>query len=161
MKEGGLVVVDAGAEQYYATDVTRTYPVSGKFSPEQREIYEIVLKAQAAGIAAAKAGVTPRHAGARRPEGDRRRRLPRRVPARMLSLRGPRGTTPATTTRHSPRGRCSRSSRASTCRSVGFGVRIEDEILVTAGGAEVITKAVPKDPDEIERRMQTHRADAR
>ena len=38
---------------------------------------------------------------------------------------------------------------------------IEDEILITANGAEVITKAVPKDPDEIERRMQAKRADAR
>jgi len=40
----------------------------------------------------------------------------------------------------------------------GFGVRIEDEILITATGAEVITRAVPKDPAEIERRMQSRPA---
>ena len=53
MRDGELVVVDAGAEeQLYATDVTRTYPVGGKFTAEQREIYNLVLRAQAAGVAA-------------------------------------------------------------------------------------------------------------
>ena len=46
LQNGDLVLVDAGCEyQYYATDVTRTFPVNGKFSPEQREIYTIVLEA--------------------------------------------------------------------------------------------------------------------
>src|SRR5262249_48896832 len=61
VKEADLALVEAGAEQqYYAPDLTRTYPASGNFSPEQREIYDSVLKAQAAGFAAAKPGVTPR-----------------------------------------------------------------------------------------------------
>ncbi|MCE3238724.1 MAG: pepP [Gammaproteobacteria bacterium] len=48
-----LVLVDAGCEyQYYASDVTRTFPANGKFSAEQRAIYEIVLAAQLAGIQA-------------------------------------------------------------------------------------------------------------
>ena len=46
LSDGDLVLVDAGCEyQYYASDVTRTFPVNGKFSPEQKEIYSIVLEA--------------------------------------------------------------------------------------------------------------------
>jgi len=57
MKDGELLLNDSGAEYgNYATDVTRTYPVSGRFSPEQRKIYEIVLAAQKAGFAAVKPG---------------------------------------------------------------------------------------------------------
>lgn len=52
-----LVLVDAGGEVgYYAADITRTYPVSGKFSTEQRLIYALVLRAQQAGIACVKPG---------------------------------------------------------------------------------------------------------
>ncbi len=49
--DGDLVLVDAGCElDYYASDVTRTYPVNGRFSPAQREVYDIVLEAQLAAI---------------------------------------------------------------------------------------------------------------
>ena len=55
--EAGDVVVDIGAELHgYTADITRTFPVSGRFSEEQRRIYELVLKAQEAGIAAVRAG---------------------------------------------------------------------------------------------------------
>jgi Xaa-Pro aminopeptidase len=57
MQSGDLVVVDIGAEYGgYSGDVTRTYPVSGKFSPRQREIYQIVLDAQRAALAKVKPG---------------------------------------------------------------------------------------------------------
>ena len=60
MEPGDLLLVDAAANyQGYTGDITRTYPISGRFSREQREIYEIVLAAQDAGIAAARAGQTP------------------------------------------------------------------------------------------------------
>ncbi len=49
--DGDLLLVDAGCEYaYYASDITRTYPVNGRFSPAQREIYDIVLDAQLAAI---------------------------------------------------------------------------------------------------------------
>jgi Xaa-Pro aminopeptidase len=56
---GDLVLIDAGVEveSHYTADITRTFPVSGKFSKAQREIYMIVYKAQCAGIAAVKPGV--------------------------------------------------------------------------------------------------------
>jgi Xaa-Pro aminopeptidase len=57
--EGDLLLIDAGCEYaYYAADVTRTFPASGRFSDTQRQIYDIVLEAQHAGIAAAGPGVT-------------------------------------------------------------------------------------------------------
>ncbi len=57
LREGDLVLVDSGSEvDAYASDVTRTWPINGRFSPEQRAIYEIVLAAQGAGIAAVKPG---------------------------------------------------------------------------------------------------------
>ena len=58
VKEGDLVLIDAGCEyEYYASDITRTFPASGKFSAEQRAIYELVLQAQDAAIAAVAPGV--------------------------------------------------------------------------------------------------------
>ena len=57
LKDGDLVLIDAGAEyQHYAADITRTFPVNGKFSPEQRALYDVVLKAQLAAIKAVKPG---------------------------------------------------------------------------------------------------------
>ena len=57
IEEGDLVLIDAGCEyEYYASDITRTFPASGKFSDEQKAIYEIVLKAQEAAIEEIKPG---------------------------------------------------------------------------------------------------------
>ncbi len=57
LRDGDLVLVDSGAEvDVYACDVTRTWPVNGRFSAEQRAIYEIVLGAQKAGIEQVRAG---------------------------------------------------------------------------------------------------------
>jgi Xaa-Pro aminopeptidase len=51
LEEGDLLLIDAGCElDYYASDITRTFPVSGQFNPEQRAVYEIVLEAQLAAI---------------------------------------------------------------------------------------------------------------
>src|SRR5206468_188949 len=51
LRDGDLLLVDAGAEyECYASDITRTFPVNGKFSPEQRALYDIVLAAQNAAI---------------------------------------------------------------------------------------------------------------
>ena len=59
MRDGDLVVVDIGAEYSgYAGDVTRTYPVNGKFNARQREIYQIVLDAQKAALEKARPGAT-------------------------------------------------------------------------------------------------------
>ena len=57
LKDGDLLLIDAGCEwQGYASDITRTFPVNGKFSGPQRALYEIVLAAQAAALKAVKPG---------------------------------------------------------------------------------------------------------
>ncbi|QSB21651.1 Xaa-Pro aminopeptidase [Pseudomonas sp. 15A4] len=57
LRDGDLVLIDAGCEiDCYASDITRTFPVSGKFSAEQKAIYEVVLKSQEAAFAAIKPG---------------------------------------------------------------------------------------------------------
>jgi len=57
IKDGDLVLIDAGCEyDYYASDITRTFPANGRFNPQQKAIYDIVLKAQIAAIAEVKPG---------------------------------------------------------------------------------------------------------
>lgn len=57
MDDGDLLLIDAGCEyDYFASDVTRTFPISGKFSKEQEAIYNLVLDAQEAGIAETRVG---------------------------------------------------------------------------------------------------------
>ncbi|MCB9697809.1 MAG: aminopeptidase P N-terminal domain-containing protein [Alphaproteobacteria bacterium] len=59
LREGDLLLLDAGCEMsYYTADVTRTFPVSGRFTPEQRAVYEHVLRAQLLAIDACRAGRT-------------------------------------------------------------------------------------------------------
>ena len=59
MKDGEVLLNDSGCEYgLYATDITRTYPVNGRFSPEQRAIYDIVLAAQKAALAVVRPGVS-------------------------------------------------------------------------------------------------------
>ncbi len=61
LQSGDLLVLDVGAEfEGYAADISRTIPIGGVFSPEQKKVYETVLAAQAAGIAAARPGVSLR-----------------------------------------------------------------------------------------------------
>ena len=69
LRDGDLLLVDAGAEyQCYAADITRTYPVNGRYTPEQRAVYEVVLAAQRAAIEQARPGnswIAPHEAAVR------------------------------------------------------------------------------------------------
>ena len=59
LKDGDLLLIDAGAEyDYYTADITRTFPINGKMTPEQKELYEIVLSVQLECLAMAKPGAT-------------------------------------------------------------------------------------------------------
>jgi Xaa-Pro aminopeptidase len=158
MKAGELILIDAGAEaEYYATDVTRTLPVSGKFTPEQRTLYDVVLRAQAAGIAAAKAGV-------RIAEIDRATRKVIQDAGYYdyyihgcCHFVGLEVHDPGDYDAPLPAGAVITVEPGIYLPQRGFGVRIEDEILITPTGSELLTGAIPRDPAEIERLMAAGR----
>ena len=59
MKDGDVVYMDYGADyEYYTSDITRTWPVSGRFTPDEEKMYRCILEARDAVIAAMKPGVT-------------------------------------------------------------------------------------------------------
>ena len=113
---GDLVVMDVGGEYgYYSADVTRTVPIDGKFTPRQRQIYELVLATQQVGDRFGAAGndrraAQPDHPGIHEGAlGHALRQLPPAIP--ITSTGFPTGsawmfTTSATTPRHSPPGWC-------------------------------------------------------
>jgi Xaa-Pro aminopeptidase len=154
MKDGELIVIDAAAEvEMYAADVTRTLPVGGKFTKDQRDIYEIVLAAQKAGIAAAKAGVTV---------GDIDRATRKVIEDAGYYDYYLHACCHFVGLQVHDSGDYEAPLPANAVITVepgiylpqrGFGVRIEDEILITPSGAEVLTKAIPKEADELERLM--------
>lgn len=162
-RDGELVVIDIGAEfGYYTADVTRTIPVSGTFTPRQRAVYELVLGAQEAALKAVRPGVTTKeldavarvymdgHSGDLcgsqscsryfvhslshwlgmdvHDVGDYQSRL---EPGMVLTIE-PGIYIP----------------------DEELGIRIEDDVLVTSEGGELLTAEAPRTPDAIEAVMR-------
>jgi Xaa-Pro aminopeptidase len=168
LRPGELVVIDVGGEYgHYAADITRTAPTDGRFTPRQREIYDIVLGAQQAAVAAIGPGMI---LGGR---GDNS--LTEIVRAYFNSHGSDREGQPlgpyfnhglghhVGLEVHDP-GDAGEPLRPGMVVTIepglylpqeNIGVRIEDMVLITADGAEVLSKDLPKDPDEIERLMRT------
>ena len=162
MDRGELVVMDAAAEcDSYASDITRTVPVGGKFTPRQREIYSIVLGAQKAAIAALKPGT--RLAG----EGDTLTKIAKDyMDAHGKDLHGAGlgkymihgiGHQVGIDV-HDPNidgpleaGMVVTIEPGIYLDEEHIGVRIEDVVLVTEHGARVLSAALAKEPDEIEK----------
>ncbi len=162
MDRGEVVVIDAAAEcDSYASDITRTVPVSGKFTPREREIYEIVLGAQKAAIAAMKPGA--RMSG----PGDTLTKIARDyMNAHGKDLHGePLGKYFVHGLGH-PVGLQVHDANVEGPLEAGMvvtvepgiyipeeniGVRIEDVVLVTDNGAKILSAALPREPDEIEK----------
>lgn len=191
IRDGDLILIDAGCElDCYASDITRTFPASGRFSPEQRAIYDIVLEAQEAAFAAIAPG---RHwneaheatvqvitAGLVRlgllkgevdeliaseayrafymhraghwlgmdvhDVGDYRVGGEWRVLEPGMVMTVEPGIYVAPDNEDVPR------------KWRGIGVRIEDDVVVTRSGCEILTDGVPKQADEIEALMAAARA---
>lgn len=183
MQDGDLLLIDAGCEYgYYASDVTRTFPVSGAFSKPQKSVYELVLRAQEESIRATRPGATldeiheasvrviteglielglfegpvevavkeerykryymhrtshylgmDVHDVGKYHAGGKARPL---EPGVVITVE-PGVYVPANDDRASPDFR-------------GIGVRIEDDVLVTADGARVLSAAIPKTVADVE-----------
>lgn len=147
-----VVLMDFGADlDYYCMDITRTWPASGKFTPEQREIYQTVLEVQKACIAAYRPGVT---------EEDVRKYAAETMKKKNLDPRGLKGgihhyldmCTHGVGPRDVPlkEGMVFTIEPALYFPEKNFGVRIEDTVLITKNGCEVLTKDAPKEIAEIE-----------
>lgn len=159
---GDLVVTDIGAEfGYYSADVTRTFPVSGRFTPRQRAVYELVLGTQDAAIAAVRPGVTIR---------DLERVAREYMTRNSGDLCGPRPCTAYFVHGLShwlgmdvhdvgsygvelEPGMVLTVEPGIYLADEELGVRIEDDVLVTADGHEVLSTAAPRSPDQIEALM--------
>jgi Xaa-Pro aminopeptidase len=186
---GDLLLIDAGCElDGYASDLTRTFPVSGRFSGPQREVYEIVLAAQRAAIATVKPGaswIAPHDAAVRVLaqgmldlklvsgsldavlEKETYKRFYMHRTGHWLGLdvhdagdyrRGGqwRPLTPGMTLTVEP-GLYIRAADDVPERLRNIGVRIEDDVLVTAQGCEVLTAEAPKLVEDIEALMRDAR----
>ena len=162
VKEGSLILLDLGAEyENYCSDITRTYPANGRFSPRQRELYELVLKANKAVAAAAKPGVTTRELNdiAKKVLGEGL------VAMGMIAEVSEVGKYYMHGVSHSIGIDVHDISLVGDVLKPGWvisdepglyvdeeeiGIRIEDDLLITEDGCEVLSKDIIKDPDEIE-----------
>lgn len=162
-RDGDLVLMDVGAEyRYYTADVTRTFPVNGRFSPAQREIYEVVWRAQQAAFAVCKPGstLTQVHQAAQKVIADAGwggyffHGTSHWIGLDVHDVGGSWSTVLAPGMIFSvepgiyiPEGsKCDR-------RYWNIGVRIEDDVVVTADGYRNLSADVPSDVASIERIM--------
>jgi len=162
LAKGDLVVVDIGAEvQGYSADVTRTIPANGKFSKEQREIYEIVLRAQKEAIAAVKPGVPFRdvHKVAKKiiKEAGYAKYFNHST-SHYLGLdthdvgdRGP--LQPGMVITVEPGIYISEGTEIDKAYW-NIGVRIEDDVLVTEDGYQLLSHKAPREIADIEKIMK-------
>lgn len=159
---GDLVVMDVGAEySYYTADVTRTFPVSGSFTDRQRRVYRLVLGALRAAVDAVRPGATMAEVGRAAREhmransgdlcgGRSCERFFDHGVGHWLGMDvhdvGEYGTPfrPGMVLTVEP---------GLYLRDEGLGVRIEEDVLVTASGREVLSAALPRRPEEIEQLM--------
>ncbi|RLU86295.1 Xaa-Pro aminopeptidase [Streptomyces griseocarneus] len=175
-----LLLLDAGVEtgSLYTADITRTLPLSGRFSPVQRQVYELVLAAQDAGIAALKPGASFRdfhRAGMRviaeglaewgvlkSASGDLHRRYTLCSSGHMLGLdvhdcaqaRAETYLDGVLEEGHvltvEPGLYLQPDDETLPPELRGIGVRIEDDLVITAEGARLLSGGLPRTPDAVE-----------
>jgi Xaa-Pro aminopeptidase len=186
LKDGDLLLIDAGCEyRYYASDITRTFPVNGRFTAEQRAVYEVVLEAQEAAFARIRPG---NH------WNDPHDAAVKAITQGLVRLGLLKGRVPALIKDEAYKkffmhrtghwlgmdvhdvgdykvGDEWRVLEPGMCLTVepgiyipagtpgvprhwwNIGVRIEDDVAVTADGMELLTDGLPRTPAEVERAM--------
>ncbi len=182
LRDGDLVLVDSGSEfDLYASDVTRTWPVNGRFTPEQRAIYDIVLAAQKAGIECVRPGrrFSDYHDAAVRVisqglkdlgllDGSIDEIIEKKTyfafyphntghwigldvhdAGRYTDDQGFRALEPGMVMTVEPGIYVQRDLECDE-RFKGIGIRIEDDVLCTPNGYDVLTAAIPKEPADLE-----------
>lgn len=153
LAEGACIVIDSAARwNGYAADVTRTYPVSGRFTKRQREVYEVVLAAQIAAIKACRPGRTLLDIDAAAREVISKAGL---GDAFIHGIGHHLGleTHDVAPDAPLPENAVVTIEPGVYLPAEGLGVRIEDDVVVTSKGAVVLTPSITKDADEIERIM--------
>ena len=181
---GELLLIDAGCEYgYYASDVTRTFPVGKDFSREQQAIYELVLQAQVEGIEATRPGATLDGIHQLNVDiitrGLVRLGLLQGEPEKLIETNGykrffmhrtshwlgmdvhdvgtyyeggkARSLEPGMVLTVEPGIYIAPDDETVEARWRGIGVRIEDDVLVTASAPDVLTAGIPKSVDEVRR----------
>lgn len=185
IEEGALVLIDAGAEyNYYCTDITRTIPANGKFTEEQKIIYEIVLKAEKEAIKASKPGVEIEEVhekalniiidglkdlgllkGTNKEiiEAKEHEKFFMHKTSHWLGLdvhdvgdylNNKRILKEGMIFTVEPGIYINKDLEGIPQKYKGIGIRIEDNILITSEGCKVLTESVPKEIEEIEMIMQ-------
>jgi Xaa-Pro aminopeptidase len=183
MRAGELLLIDAGCEyDFYASDVTRTFPVGARFSPLQRDLYEIVLAAQLKAIETIRPGIKfdePHEAALRvlvdgmcrigllkggteeaLQNGSYRHYFMHRTShwlgmdvhdVGLYRVAGESRTLePGMVLTAEPGIYIARDDDEAPEQFRGIGIRIEDDVLVTADGHEVMTAAIAKSVSEVE-----------
>jgi Xaa-Pro aminopeptidase len=151
--EHDLIVIDSGAEYGgYAADITRTFPANGKFNSDQRDLYEVVLKSQLAAIKAVRSGVKMSDVDAAAREVIDKAGFGHAFIhgiGHQLGLE----VHDVTPTGALKPGMVVTIEPGVYLPDQKMGVRIEDDILVTASGNKNLTSAVPKTVKDIEAAM--------
>lgn len=158
VEEGDIILMDFGGElDYMCMDISRTWPANGKFTEEQREVYHIALEVQKASIEAYRPGVS---------SADVREYVTNKMKKMGINTRGQRGgighgvgmathdVGPLSPLRE---GMVFAIEPGLYYPEKNLGVRIEDTVLITADGCEVLTGDVPKEIADVEKLLASRK----
>ena len=166
IQDGDIVVLDVGAQYSgYSADITRTLPANGKFTPRQREIYDIVLGAQNAAIAAIKPGMNLCRTGDKnlyKIAYDYINSHGKDIHGHRLGQYFIHGLghdigldvhDPGEYCKPLEPGMVVTMEPGIYIPEEKLGVRIEDDVLITGDGYKLLSERLPRDPDQIEKIM--------